>query len=386
MDFDEYFKQFLRTMIGKEDYLFLVNDASNEIKQHYDENYKSITFDENIFAKQLSDKKEFLNNKNINYDFFIVPDKSIVLRDYLPFETQQPYRCVDKLNAPYITDLIDVMEVGDYQYDDTHMSELSAIKVVANILKKIHPEVDVEEYKQILTAKLSIEEYVSFGDLLFQVNWSYSRDHPVFKKHYHSIKKRYIPVDSSKVTEKEVPDEFNKMGSRETIYLYNKNSISDKTAIVLRDSTTDKLIHVISAYYREVIFYWDHYYFDKELIEWFKPDDVIEIRTERFIANPIKYTISDDGEVLLTSDNIRIQSLEYIRGNILHLWVDIPALRIMPLNAECDILLNGNLLSTEIMDGSSSYHLHYFLDYYPKEYLSKKLQVSVKFKRLLKRE
>ena len=278
------------------------------------------------------------------------------------------------------------MDADDYQYDDTHVSEKSAVKIVSHILNRLHPELSVEQYSKDLDSRLAIEEYESFGDLLFPVNWQYGREHPVFKKYYASVKQRYIPKDSDKIVEKKLPREFEKMGSRESIYYLNKNSITDKKAIILRDSTTDKLIHVLSAYYREIIFYWDHYYFDKNLIEYFNPDDVIEIRTERFIANPINGIVKEDGTFALVASSVKIKKFELIKPYTLHLWIDIPALRIMPVDAECDVLLNKKLLSTEVMDGSSQMHIHYFLNNYPREYLSKHLKISIRIKELIKRE
>ncbi len=385
IDFERYFKEFKRSMIGKDDCIFLVNDASNEIRQHYDRNYTGNTFDGRLFKKMLLSKKSYLNKKNINYEFFVVPDKSIILRNLLPFDTPDPVRCVDEISDS-ITDFIDILDAEDYQYDDTHVSEKSAVKIVSYILNKLHPKITVDEYQNELNARLSIEEYESFGDLLFPVNWQYGRDHPVFKKYYASVKQRYVPMDSTKLIEKELPPEFNKMGSRESIYYKNNNSISDKKAIILRDSTTDKMIHVFAAYYHEIIFYWDHYYFDSDLIEYFGPDDVIELRTERFIANPIKGIVKDDGTFSLLASTVKINKLELIKPGTLHLWIDIPALRIMPLDAQCDILLNDKRLSTEIFDRSSQTHIHYFLNNYPKDYLSKKLKVSIQIKKLIKRD
>ena len=384
-DFQEYFSEYKRSMIGKDDCIFLVNDASNEIRQHYDVHYDGITFDDVLFKKMISSKRRYLKNKSINYEFFVIPDKSLVLRELLPFATTSPFRCVDKISH-YVVDLVDIMNAGDYQYDDTHIMEESAVKIVSYILNNLHPELSVDEYKNMLKDKLTVEEYESFGDLLFPVNWTWDRQHPIFKKYYASVKKRYKIKDSDNLIEKEVPPEFDKMGSRKTLYYTNDNSITNKKAIILRDSTTDKLIDVLSAYYGEIIFYWDHYYFDKDLVEFFNPDDIIEIRTERFIANPINGIVKADGTFELLQKSVKIKKLEFIKPYTLHLWVDIPVLRIMPLDAQCDIMLNGNLLSNEVITGSSQTHLHYFLNNYPMEYRSNELKLAVRIKKLIKRD
>ena len=32
-----------------------------------------------------------------------------------------------------------------------------------------------------------------------------------------------------------------------------------------------------------MLIYWDHWSFNEEVVDWFKPDIILEIRTERFL-------------------------------------------------------------------------------------------------------
>ena len=53
--------------------------------------------------------------------------------------------------------------------------------------------------------------------------------------------------------------------------------------MLLHDSTMTYMRDYLSFYFREMFLYWDHGLFNRELVEWFKPDLVLEIRIERFI-------------------------------------------------------------------------------------------------------
>jgi hypothetical protein len=48
------------------------------------------------------------------------------------------------------------------------------------------------------------------------------------------------------------------------------------------------LVPFLSLYFKEIILYWDHWYFNIDLINYFKPDFVFEIRTERFLNSNLR--------------------------------------------------------------------------------------------------
>ena len=77
------FNNLKRSLKGKAGYLFLVNDSNNEIRQHYDQTYLN-KFNVQLFNKILESRKYFCKSKNIKYYFFMVPDKSIVCKDFCP--------------------------------------------------------------------------------------------------------------------------------------------------------------------------------------------------------------------------------------------------------------------------------------------------------------
>lgn len=291
MDFTSYFSNFKKTLEGRDDYYFLVNDSNNEIRQHYDNSYH-VNFNLNDFLNSFYSKKTFLNNKDISYNFFIIPDKSVSMRKYLPFDTQKPYRIADFIaNVGY--DLLDIIEEDDILKNDTHPSPLSSLKIVSYILSKIEDK-DYELFYNDLSSKLHEVVRDHKGDLFFDVNWSYPKDERFIRNAHVDIPFLELDDKYDEVDISDIPEEFRKVSRRESFYYKNPNSISDKRALIYRDSSTIFLMPVFIAYYREVFFYWDHWYFNRDLVEWFKPDDVIEIRTERLLNNALYPSVDND--------------------------------------------------------------------------------------------
>lgn len=53
--------------------------------------------------------------------------------------------------------------------------------------------------------------------------------------------------------------------------------------LILRDSSVNYLKDVLSVYFNEILLYWDHWFFNRELVGGYKPDIILDIRTERFL-------------------------------------------------------------------------------------------------------
>ena len=351
MDFKSYFSGLKKTVEGKDDYYFLVNDTNNEIRQHYDSSY-NVKFDLDKFVFSLLSKQSYVNARGMTYNFFIVPDKSITMRKYLPFETDEPIRITDLLTE-YIYDLHDIITEDDVLKNDTHITPLSSLKIVPYVISKIHNE-SYDQIQSQISSSLKEEIRDHKGDLFFDVNWSYPKDER-FKKNAHVDLPFLVPIyDVTEVNLEDIPQEFRKVSNNQSFYYKNPNSISDKKALILRDSTTNFLMSAFISYYREVFFYWDRWYFNKELVEWFKPDDVIEIRTERFLNDPSYPTIENNFIVpqkIITDNHIFRYDGKKIQWNF-----TLMNSYNMLLNTSVDVLLDDELLdSYEIVDGKFSF-------------------------------
>ena len=366
-DMNSYFEGLKRTMIGKEDYFFLVNDKNEEIRQHYDKNFTA-QIDYEKFKKSIKSKRTFLKNRGIKYNLFVIPDKSVVLREYLPFKTDEAYRHVDQLKD-YVIDLKDIMTKEDYLKNDTHITNLSSLKIVPYIISKMHNE-NYEKVREEITKHISLKEGTHLGDLFTVINWSFNRN-----KLYHKNLK--IPVQKvilkDDCEEREVPYEFRYISIRESEHIYNPDSISDKKVLIIRDSSTIQLTQAIFSYYREVFLYWDHWIFNKDLIDYYKPDYVIEIRTERFLNLP-KYPMIDEDYKAIYPKLAKITNFD-VNLDELKLSVDVYDYRQIPVDAKIQILIDDERIKTEeIKDGK--YELTYPMTNYENGEYTLKLIIS----------
>ncbi|MBQ6443474.1 MAG: hypothetical protein IJJ11_02200 [Methanosphaera sp.] len=335
IDFNQYFKGLKKTIEGKDNYYFLVNDTNNEIRQHYDYDYQS-SIDIQRFAKSIASKKDYFYSKNINYEFFVIPDKSITARQYLPFETPEPKRITNQLGG-LVHDLRSIITIDDVLRNDTHISVMSSLKVTPHILSVLHGT-EAKDYTQRITDKTHVEVVDHKGDLFFVFNWSYPQDER-FKNYAHMQLETLELNDEYKQVELEdIPEEYRRVSKRKSEYYINPNSISNKKALVLRDSSTNSLTKSFIAYYREVFFYWDHWYFNKQLVEWFNPDDVIEIRTERFIENP-HYPTSETDFKIKQDVILNLETFES-HDKKLKVKFDIMDYYNRPIDTKVDIYIN----------------------------------------------
>ena len=76
-----------------------------------------------------------------------------------------------------------------------------------------------------------------------------------------------------------------------------KKDLQTLRVLILNDSSISFLKEVLSIYCKELLCYWDHWYFNKELIEWYKPDIILEIRTERFLEGMESQLMYIEGEI-----------------------------------------------------------------------------------------
>lgn len=328
----------VRTLKGKDDTFFLVNDSNNEIRQHYDVNYERRFNTLNFILSQKS-KEEYLQKKDIIYAFFVVPDKSVLLKDYLPVDTSNFTRYIPEIED-YVIDLMPILACGDYLVNDTHISKYSSLKVIPYVLSKLHGK-SPEYYGDLLAERLKVIPGICEGNLFYDFNWSYDFDETYDKYVLYPIKEVMFEDSCYEVDSEEIPFEFRKFSKRESVYIKNPNSISDKKVLILHGSSAVNMRPAITAYYREAFFYWDHSYFSTDIIEWFKPDVIFEFRIERFFEkmycpiideNPVKIPLS-----------ITVNDLS-VHDEKLNIDIFVKDLRWINVTSTCLLYIDGKLV------------------------------------------
>ena len=271
-----------KTLKGRKDYLFLINDSNNELKQHYDKNYNN-KFNANIFSNDYHFKKDLFNKYGIDYYYFDVPDKSVICRDYLPFKIDSIKRNIESVDE--IIDFKDKLNNKHYYKWDSHMNYKGGKELAFFMLNYINNSFSMKKYNELIE-NADLVEMPPNKDLLASINWSYSESERInlIKRNYSFIEHRIKPKNIVKLP---IPKDFIKFGKRDSFHVENKNSFSDLRVLIFRDSSFSMLAPFFALFFREMFIYWDHCTTPLELIQWYKPDMILEIRIERFFEDYI---------------------------------------------------------------------------------------------------
>ncbi len=277
---------------GSNDYYFLINDTNEELRQHFDRNYRN-NFDSKVFLNNLNFKRNTFKKHNIDYYYFIIPDKSVVCKDYLPFSPLFTKRDINSIDS--FVDFTDKLNPSDYFKLDSHINYEGGRILTYYILNYMDKSFNLETYQQLLDEGKDKKIYHTF-DLLSERNWSYGEE----EKNKYDLMELLsfkIPQDFLDADD-EIPDEFDFDGVRKSEFFKNPKSFSNKRALIFRDSSANLLKWFFSFYFKEVFFYWDHGNINPEVIKWYKPDMIIELRTERLLDNiPIPDWVKNEEDI-----------------------------------------------------------------------------------------
>jgi len=274
------YKNLKKTLKGRKGFLFLINDSNNEIRQHFDLSYKN-NFNDSLFIKILNFKADFCRGKKIKYHFFLIPDKSVVCKDLLPFKFSQIKRNYDNISNS-VPDFVTKLDHTHYFKNDSHINYEGGKELAYYYLNHLDNSFKRKDYTKLINDQISLVDRLYVCDLTMPKNWSYSEEE----------KDEYLNEDIISFNNKflvdikeNLPKNFKFVMSRETEYYHNPEGFKDLRVLIFRDSSTNLIRDSLSVYFKEILLYWDKWSFTPELIDWYKPDIILEIRTERFLEN-----------------------------------------------------------------------------------------------------
>ena len=268
-----------KTFRGYEDYYFLINDSNCELRQHFDETYLS-RFDSKKFNNQISLKKCYLSRNNIDYYLFLVPDRSIVCKEFLPFEFNNVKRNVESIED--IIDFTNNLSPNEFFKYDTHINYEGGKLLSFCFINYIDSSFSREIFEKLIDNGKKIIRSHKY-DFLLDSNWSYSDDERNIIGITH--KEELVIPKNLENLKNDIPNKFLFCKNRETNYFRNPDSFSDLKVLIFHDSCTLFIKDYLSFYFKEMLLYWDHGSFNREIIEWYNPDLILEIRLERFLEN-----------------------------------------------------------------------------------------------------
>jgi tRNA A-37 threonylcarbamoyl transferase component Bud32 len=151
----------MKTLVGKNNYLFLINDAAKSLKNHCDSNYTN--------KGNVSRYEKYLNKLVL----FVFPDKECICSQFLPDGYTIKNRLMleyyhSKLNDKLI-DTTELLDHTDYYITDTHINTKGLYKVYKKLIKTLNINginTDIVSTRVESLIKLGL----GIGDLTWQMN------------------------------------------------------------------------------------------------------------------------------------------------------------------------------------------------------------------------
>jgi hypothetical protein len=286
-----------KTLIGKNGYLFLHNDSSDEIQRHVN-NFSNISV-ESLYRYDTVRNRCFIT---------VFPNKSFVCRSKLPDGYDIKYRAdLDVYKKKFGNHIFDGYEViGDdietFYKTDTHMNLNGTIRIYYEFVKKINSlfNLDLTEKKFTIESRtVNRLMDVCHGDLTWPSNlgnqhlddvsdvYYYSKDilnlYPTEIIEYkHGV--TFLKLENNALNDCSssvigTPFDWNVV-SKHTFYKKNKLEPGYKV-LIFYDSFLISTLFLYLDLFDEV--YMQKNVFDQHLVNEIKPDYIFEFRVERFL-------------------------------------------------------------------------------------------------------
>ena len=285
-----------KTLIGKNGYLFLINDSANELKVHC-ENLDLV-------------KDKTLSRYNFNkFVMVVLPNKSLMYKDFLPDEYNVKYRpAFDIYQNKFKNKIIDAYEILKYEDDtyyktDTHINLKGNYIIYQKFINKINQLFDLNMNPRNInilhkSCQLSTLDQ-GIGDLTWSTNLGDQQlestlDNYYFTNDFERFYNKYVIKNDKEirflnyelVDETEILENKNEFAhwniiSKYVIYKKNIDNVSKNKIIIFYDSFLLNILPLYLELFYEI--YMIKQVYDSKFINLIKPDYVFEFRAERFL-------------------------------------------------------------------------------------------------------
>jgi hypothetical protein len=284
-----------KTLVGKSNYLFLINDASDAYNMHIN-NIKKCN--ENSFHRYMN----YINKQNILMVVF--PDKEVVCKDFL-LDNNIIYRPnfneYKRVFGNMLIDGLDVLDYTDYYITDTHINNKGALKIYKEIVKYLNnnfkTSIPLDNYNTSKNFVVSLSRLdKGIGDLTWDMNKGNIVLNDISDIYYNfeNVEDTYLNVYNSEnnylILNYNLEDISNNyIGKRldwtclssNILCIKNTSRLCNKRVIIFYDSFLAHTLNLYKTLFAEL--YLIKTIFNEELINKIKPDFIIEARVERFL-------------------------------------------------------------------------------------------------------
>ena len=283
-----------KTLIGKNGYLFLINDSCEELKVHCNN------------LNKVSDLK--LSRYQFNNFFIVVfPNKSLQLKQYLPDNYIVKYRpaleIYKKKFQEKILDTYEILKNEDevFYKTDTHMNLKGDYIVYCNFIKQINKLYKFNLVPKIITIEKKIcilsELGLAIGDLTWPSNlgnqhlddindtYHFSNDIMPFYNSYkiqNNSNIRFLNYDLiDKTQELEINQEFLNWNIISKYIIYKNTNNNSCKILIFYDSFLTNTLPLYFDLFENIYFVKNVY--DNNIINKIKPNYVFQFMVERHL-------------------------------------------------------------------------------------------------------
>jgi len=284
-----------KTMLGKDNFLFLICDTNNEIMQHFTPENCTQEYKEKIFTT-LETRTKVFENMGIQYLFFVIPDKSVVYNDLLPDPicNMPMHRHVTQLQKYFkvhssikFVDLFPAYHKHKntkklfYKYD-THHNNIGSYYAYGSIIEELI-KLNNNTYELNPACGLEMFEFFKYvesnGDLLMPTNMG---NNVISLDNKESDDIRYIGKYLYQYVDP--PEKYANEEPKKTICTeFLDQNVKLPRVVIFRDSSCTSLIHLLSNHFKRATYVWNYGSVNMEIVKSEKPDLVLSIMTERFL-------------------------------------------------------------------------------------------------------
>jgi len=288
-----------KAIISEYSWAFLVNDTNAFLDYQFGR--KAWSSREAAQAVAVVDQRVLeLAARRTSYLKFIVPEKSVIYREYLPralegleAAAERPARTLSQA-LPHIVHYLDHWMHDAKSYGllyfrgDTHTNWVGAWYVYRYIADELAkrgflsvPRIDFG---------MMLPEIAGFdGDLITQVGellreeWSARWGITSSAETLEVTVKLSLRPEHRHARRISVPESYAGWFKRETL-VFERPDLSGPTVVVFRDSTADFVCDLLAEHFRRSVFVWHEGQVIEEILDLERPDLVLHIMAERFIC------------------------------------------------------------------------------------------------------
>jgi hypothetical protein len=254
---------------GKDDVLFLTGSV-HKIMDHMTGKASIPEYSLVNFHKNLESRRKYCEDRGINYRHVIYPDKISVMKSFFPVKGLVTYS--DRYR-PYFTDSVldlqnHIPDENSFFFEtDTHLNFKGKVETSLVILKEFF-DLDVMAVRDVFNSFKGAEQEM-VGDLGGKLD-------PVRREVRTEIKTSFLKRY------------HNQVGGNDgfAVICLNKDKLKEKGVkrlLIFGDSFCERTLQFLSYMYSEILFCRSRY-FHEEIVDMFKPDDVITESAERYFS------------------------------------------------------------------------------------------------------